>query len=224
MVFIASYWAVCCYLYILENLARAMIKKSYIISLLIIISFLGISATWVITKANQSIQELPPVIKKIPDFEMVSHLGKPFNQDSLINKISILDFIFTSCPGPCPTMSSNMRTLYKQYKLHPDLQFISISVDPEYDTQEVLKAYADANGVNDNRWKFLRADMKAVKKLSTDGFMFMSESLPAGHSVKFVLIDQNGDVRQYYNGTDAGSIAILRTHINSILKNIKPKA
>ena len=117
-----------------------------------------------------------------------------------------------------------MRTLYKQYKLHPDLQFVSISVDPEYDTQEVLKAYADANGVNDQRWKFLRADMKAIKKLSTDGFMFMSESLPAGHSVKFVLIDQNGNVRQYYNGTDAGSIAILRTHINSILKNIKPKA
>jgi protein SCO1/2 len=201
-----------------------MIKKSYIISLGVIISFLGISATWVITKANQSIQELPPVIKKVPDFEMVSHLGKPFNQDSLINKISILDFIFTSCPGPCPTMSSNMRTLYKQYNLHPDLQFISISVDPEYDTQEVLKAYADANGVNDQRWKFLRADMKEVKKLSTDGFMFMSESLPAGHSVKFVLIDQNGDVRQYYNGTDAGSIAILRTHINSILKNIKPNA
>ena len=182
-----------------------MIKKSYIISLVVIISFLGISATWVITKANQSIQELPPVIKKVPDFEMVSHLGKPFSQDSLINKISILDFIFTSCPGPCPIMSSNMRTLYKQYKLHPDLQFISISVDPEYDTQEVLKAYADANGVNDQRWKFLRADMKAVKKLSTDGFMFMSESLPAGHSVKFVLIDQNGDVRQYYNGTDAGA-------------------
>ena len=66
-------------------------KKSYIIFLVVIISFLGISATWVITKANQSIQELPPVIKKVPDFEMVSHLGKPFNQDSLINKISILD-------------------------------------------------------------------------------------------------------------------------------------
>ena len=201
-----------------------MIKKSYIISIVVIVSFLGISATWVISKANESINELPAVIKKVPDFSMTSHIGENFNQDSLLNKISILDFIFTSCPGPCPIMSNNMRTLYRQYKLHPDLQFISISVDPEYDTQEVLKNYADANGVNDQRWKFLRADMKAVKKLSTDGFMFMSESLPAGHSVKFVLIDQNGDVRQYYNGTDAGSIAILRTHINSILKNIKPKA
>ena len=121
-------------------------------------------------------------------------------------------------------MSTNMRTLYRQYKLHPNLQFISISVDPEYDTQEVLKNYADANGVNDERWKFLRADMESVKKLSTDGFMFMSESLPAGHSVKFVLIDENGDVRQYYNGTDDGSISILRTHINSFLKNLKKES
>jgi len=201
-----------------------MIKKSHIISIVVIVSFLGISATWVISKANESINELPAVIKKVPDFSMTSHIGENFNQDSLLNKISILDFIFTSCPGPCPIMSNNMRTLYRQYKLHPDLQFISISVDPEYDTQEVLKNYADANGVNDERWKFLRADMESVKKLSTDGFMFMSESLPAGHSVKFVLIDENGDVRQHYNGTDDGSISILRTHINSFLKNLKKES
>ena len=201
-----------------------MIKKSYIISIVVIVSFLGISATWVISKANESINELPAVIKKVPDFSMTSHIGENFNQDSLLNKISILDFIFTSCPGPCPIMSNNMRTLYRQYKLHPDLQFISISVDPEFDTQEVLKNYADANGVNDERWKFLRADMESVKKLSTDGFMFMSESLPAGHSVKFVLIDENGDVRQYYNGTDDSSISILRTHINSFLKNLKKES
>jgi protein SCO1/2 len=196
-----------------------MIKKSYIITLITIVSFLGISATWVISKANNSIQELPPIIKKVPSFNMTSHIGKPFNQDSLKNKISIIDFIFTSCPGPCPIMSNNMRTLYKQYKLHPNLQFISISVDPEYDTQEVLKLYADANGVNDARWKFLRTDMESVKKLNREGFMFMSESLPAGHSVKFVLIDKNGNIRQYYNGTDDGSISILRNHINSFLKN-----
>ena len=195
-----------------------MIKKSYIISVITIISFLGISATWVISKANDSIKELPAIIKKVPNFSMTSHTGTPFNQDSLKNKISILDFIFTSCPGPCPIMSSNMRTLYKQYKLHPNLQFISISVDPEYDTQDVLKLYADANGVNDDRWKFLRTDMESVKKLNRDGFMFMSESLPAGHSVKFVLIDEEGNIRQYYNGTDKGSISILRNHINSFLK------
>ena len=197
-----------------------MIKKSYIISIIAIFVFLGISATWVISKANSSIQELPPIIKGIPNFEMTSHLGTTFNQDSLKNKISIIDFIFTSCPGPCPIMSDNMRTLYKQYARHSNLQFVSISVDPEYDSEEVLLEYANALGVTDDRWKFLRSDMQSIKKLSTEGFMFMSENLPAGHSVKFILVDELGNIRQFYNGTDDGSIAILRTHINSFLKSI----
>ena len=198
-----------------------MIKKIHLVSVLALVVFLGIGATWVITKATEAGQVLPAVIKQTPPFSLVSHHGEPFTNDSLRNKISVLDFIFTSCPGPCPIMSNNMRTLYNQYKLHPDLQFISITVDPEYDSQEVLKIYADANGVNDRRWKFLRADMEKVKKLSSDGFLLMSDNLPAGHSVKFVLIDGDGNIRQYYNGTDKASISILRNHINLFLKKLR---
>ena len=198
-----------------------MIKKIHLVSVLAVVVFLGIGATWVITKATEASKVLPAVIKQTPPFSLVSHHGEPFTNDSLRNKISILDFIFTSCPGPCPIMSNNMRILYNQYKLHPDLQFISITVDPEYDSQEVLKIYADANGVNDRRWKFLRAEMEKVKKLSSDGFLLMSDNLPAGHSVKFVLIDGDGNIRQYYNGTDKASISILRNHINLFLKKLR---
>ena len=198
-----------------------MIKNIHLVSVLALVVFLGIGATWVITKATEASQVMPAVIKKTPPFSLVNHHGEPFTNDSLRNKISVLDFIFTSCPGPCPIMSNNMRTLYNQYKLHPDLQFISITVDPEYDSQEVLKIYADANGVNDRRWKFLRADMEKVKKLSSDGFLLMSDNLPAGHSVKFVLIDGDGNIRQYYNGTDKASISILRNHINLFLKKLR---
>ena len=115
------------------------------------------------------------------------------------------------------------KSLYNQYKLHPDLQFLSITVDPDYDTKEVLKLYADANGVNDMRWKFLRTDMGKIKTLSSDGFLFMADNLPAGHSVKFVLIDENGNIRQYYNGTDDASISILRKHINLSLRALRSK-
>ena len=198
-----------------------MIKKGHIINIVAVLVFLGIGATWVISKATQAVQILPEVIKQVPSFSMTSHNGEPFNRDSLLNKISVLDFIFTSCPGPCPIMSNNMKTLYNQYKLHPDLQFISITVDPQHDSLDILKLYADANGVKDDRWKFLRSEMKKVKKLSTDGFLFMSDNLPAGHSVKFVLIDENANIRQYYNGTDEASITILRNHINLFLKRLR---
>ena len=198
-----------------------MIKRGHIISIMAVLVFLGVSATWVISKATKSVQVLPGEIKLVPPFDMTSHNGEPFNRDSLLNKITVLDFIFTSCPGPCPIMSNNMKKLYNQYKLHPDLQFISITVDPEHDSLDILKLYADANDVNDNRWKFLRSEMGKVKKLSTDGFLFMSDNLPAGHSVKFVLIDENANIRQYYNGTDEASISILRNHINLFLERLR---
>ena len=196
-------------------------KKIHLIIILSLVAFLGISAAWVISKATESSQILPAVIKQVPEFSLVSHEGETFTRDSLLNKISVLDFIFTSCPGPCPIMSNNMSKLYKQYKLHPDLQFLSITVDPEYDSQDVLKIYAEANGVYDKRWKFLRTDMKKVKELNSDGFLFMSDNLPAGHSVKFVLIDGEGNIRQYYNGTDEASISILRNHLNLFLTKLR---
>ena len=196
-------------------------KKIHLIIILSLVAFLGISAAWVISKATESSQILPAVIKQVPEFSLVSHEGETFTRDSLLNKISVLDFIFTSCPGPCPIKSNNMSKLYKQYKLHPDLQFLSITVDPEYDSQDVLKIYAEANGVYDKRWKFLRTDMEKVKELNSDGFLFMSGNLPAGHSVKFVLIDGEGNIRQYYNGTDEASISILRNHLNLFLTKLR---
>jgi len=195
-------------------------KNTHLIIFILFIVFLGFSASIVINKAVESTSVLPKVIRKVPSFNLLSNYGTNFTEDSLKNKITVLDFIFTSCPGPCPIMSGNMRELYKQYSFYPDLQFISISVDPEFDTKEVLIDYANLNEVTDKRWKFLRGEMNKIKRLSTDGFMFMSDNLPAGHSVKFVLIDYNGNIRQYYDGTDKASISILRNHINIFLQEL----
>ena len=83
----------------LEVIQKQMIKKTHIISIIAIVAFLGIGATWVITKATNSTQVLPDIIKEVPEFSLVSHHGELFTRDSLLNKISVLDFIFTSCPG-----------------------------------------------------------------------------------------------------------------------------
>ena len=68
-----------------------MIKKTHIISIIAIVAFLGIGATWVITKATNSTQVLPDIIKEVPEFSLVSHHGELFTRDSLLNKISVLD-------------------------------------------------------------------------------------------------------------------------------------
>ena len=130
---------------------------------------LGLGATWVIEKANSSYDI--PIIKSVPEFSFKNQNGKIFTNEELNNKITVLDFIFTTCPGPCPMMTSNMSMLYQDFEKVPEVQFVSVTVDPENDTQSILKEYAYLNGVKDNRWNFLFSDLESIKILKKDGFL-----------------------------------------------------
>lgn len=183
------------------------------------IFFLGIGANWIINKANSS--HHIPTIKPVPEFSFIDQNGKTFSEKNLNGKITVLDFIFTTCPGPCPMMTNNMFTLYQDFEKVPEVQFVSVTVDPDNDTQNILNEYASLNGVNDNRWKFLFSDINAIKKLKRDGFMLFADELPLGHAIKFVLIDDEGNIRKYFDGTDRASISILREDIARLVKTIK---
>ena len=183
------------------------------------ILILGLGATWVINKANSSYEI--PIIKSVPEFSFKNQNGKNFTDKELNNKITVLDFIFTTCPGPCPMMTSNMLTLYKDFEKVPEVQFISITVDPENDTQSILKEYASLNGVKDDRWNFLFSDLESIKTLKKDGFMLFADELPRGHAIKFILIDDNGKIRKYFDGTDKASVSILREDITRLVKKIR---
>ena len=189
-------------------------------SLLILMSviLLGAGATWVIQKANSS-HDLP-VIKDVPSFLFKTQDGKLFSEKEFRNKITVLDFMFTSCPGPCPIMTNNMIHLYQDYEKVDEVQFVSITVDPNIDSEEILKQYANAHGVNDSRWQFLTSDLEAIKDLKKNGFMLYADELPRGHAVKFVLIDRDGRIRKYYDGTDKASMAVLRKDLNHLVKEI----
>jgi protein SCO1/2 len=180
---------------------------------------LGVGASWIIDKANSSYNI--PIIKSVPEFSFKDQNGKVFTNKNLENKITVLDFIFTTCPGPCPMMTNNMSTLYKDFDNVPEVQFVSVTVDPDYDTQIVLKEYAYLNGVIDDRWSFLYSDLESIKILKKEGFMLFADELPLGHAVKFILIDGYGNIRKYFDGTDKGSVAILRDDITRLVKNME---
>lgn len=185
---------------------------------LICISLLGLGASWVIKKANSSYTI--SVIKDVPPFLFKTQDGKLFSEKEFRNKITVLDFMFTSCPGPCPIMTNNMIHLYQDYQKVDEVQFVSITVDPNIDSEEILKQYANAHGVNDSRWQFLTSDLEAIKDLKKNGFMLYADELPRGHAVKFVLIDRDGRIRKYYDGTDKASMAVLRKDLNHLVKEI----
>jgi len=177
---------------------------------------LAIIAAAVISQAHKSRADIP-VYGQIPPFEFVTQNNRPFGTSNLQGKITVLDFMFTNCQGPCPIMSGKMGRLYDQYSDASDVQFVSISVDPARDSLKALQQYAKAHGVTDNRWVFLRGPLEEVKHLSVDGLK-LGGNFPMGHSTRFVLIDRKGQIRGYYTGTDDASIDVLKTHLNQLLK------
>ena len=180
---------------------------------------LGAGASWVIQKANSSYDI--PILKPVPEFSFINQDGDPFTEKDLNDKITILDFIFTSCAGPCPIMTHNMTGLYQSFNQVEEVQFVSITVDPDVDTQDILKQYAKINGVNDGRWQFITSNIEAIKDLKKNGFMLYAEELPRGHAIKFVLIDQNGQIRKYFDGTEEASMAVLMKDITNLVKEFK---
>ena len=186
---------------------------------LVIILALGLGANWIIEKALNS-HEIP-LIKPVPEFSFVNHKGKSFSNDNFQNKITVLDFMFTSCTGPCPLMTLNMSKLYEAFSNEREVQFVSITVDPTNDDQKKLDEYSDLIGVHDDRWHFLWSDLDSIKGLKRDGFMLFADNLPQGHAIKFVLIDQNGNIRKYFDGTDDSSQEILKKDIVQLLKDFR---
>ena len=183
------------------------------------ILLLGFGANWVIQKADRS-HDIP-VIKQVPDFTFYDQEGQLFNKNRLVNKITVLDFMFTSCTGPCPLMTSNMATLYQEFRNVMEVQFVSVTVDPFIDSESKLKEYADFVGVDDDRWQFIRSDLESTKDLKQNGFMLYAGELPQGHAIKFVLIDQDGNIRKYFDGTDEASLAVLRKDITNLVKELR---
>ena len=186
---------------------------------LVIIIFFGLGASWIIEKAQNS-HEIPS-IKSVPKFSLINQEGEPFSQENLQGKITVLDFMFTSCRGPCPLMTTNMAKLHEVFSKEPEVQFVSITVDPEVDNQQKLKEYSNFVGGDDGRWHFLWSDIGSIKTLKRDGFMLFADNLPEGHAIKFVLIDHKGTIRKYYDGTDGSSQEILKLDVAQLVKGLR---
>ncbi|MCP4632325.1 MAG: SCO family protein [candidate division Zixibacteria bacterium] len=181
---------------------------------------LGALAIVVVDQANRSRSEIP-VWGEVSDFEFTAaHNGEPFGLEQMKGKLNVVDFIFTNCKSICPIMAENMVDLYDLYSGSDLVQFVSISVDPVRDTLETLNEYARQQGVNDNRWVFLRASIEDVVKICEGDFMLAADQLPMGHTSKFILVDQFGQIRSYHDGTESGHMVSLKNNIRQLAKEM----
>ena len=172
-----------------------------------------------VSLANRSRGDIP-VLYNVPHFSYVNTEGQPYGLEEMKGKIAVVDFIFTRCRGACPTMAVEMVKLYQEYAYADQVQFVSISVDPDYDTQEVRAQYLKDHWVTDSRWQFIRGEEDEIRRLAARGFK-VSDSFPGYHSTKFILVDQNGRIRGYYEHTDPDAMMRLRRDINVLAKELE---
>jgi protein SCO1/2 len=162
----------------------------------------------------------------VPNFELVNQEGQPFGSAQLAGKIWIADFIYTSCPGPCPMISMRMSELQKPLE-KTDVHLVSFSVDPTRDTPEVLRSYAEKLHAEPQRWDFLTGPKSVIYDLSHNGFKLAvsdgsNEARIPVHSTRMVLVDRDGEIRGYYEATEADAVTKLLADTSHLLRE-QPK-
>jgi cytochrome oxidase Cu insertion factor (SCO1/SenC/PrrC family) len=162
----------------------------------------------------------------VPTFQLTNQNGQPFGSGQLAGKIWIADFIYTTCPGPCPMISGRMSELQKPLE-KSDVHLVSFSVDPEKDTPAVLRGYAGQLQAEPGRWDFLTGPKSAIYRLSHDGFKLAvsdgsdAHGIPV-HSTRMVLVDRHGQIRGYYDATEPEAITKLIADTHHLLRE-QPK-
>jgi protein SCO1 len=177
-------------------------------------------AAVVITTACRDQPELPRYAE-LPAWSLTAHDERSVSLDDVKGKIAVYDFIFTRCVASCPLMTSRMSGLAESID-SDDLRFLSISIDPEYDTAEVLANYRE--GVTrDDRWIFLTGAREKILDLSIKGFMLAAGEGPEGgeaflHSTRFILVDRDGSIRGYYESLDPRAMENLERDVRTLLR------
>ena len=159
----------------------------------------------------------PEVTGEVPAFALLDQDGESFTREDLLaeDKTWIVGFVFTRCPTTCPAVSRAMLMVQEQIarsRLEDHVELLTVSVDPEYDTPEVLGAYAEKIGADLENWRFVTGDEAEIHDFVVGGFKLAvgeREEIEPGvfdiaHSVKLALVDRFGNVRGYYSIDDEG--------------------
>jgi protein SCO1/2 len=180
---------------------------------------------------------------RVPAFSLTERSGRRIGRDDLLGHVALIDFIYTECTETCPTQSGRFAQLQKRFAGARNLRLVSITVDPQHDTPEVLTHYAARYGA-DERWWFLTGDQRDIYCLARDGFHLsvVDSSMeyrsncgsawrfgpaPAWahhgskglimHSARVVLVDRQGKIRAYHLTTDIDAGEKLESNLGILL-------
>lgn len=181
------------------------------------------AAVWSVFGLGYSTTHAEPLAKigSAPEFTLTDQNGKRLSLGELRGKVVAVTFIYASCADTCPLLTAKMAAL--KSRLGADFGskvfFVSISVDPERDSPEVLKRYAQGHGVNGAGWAFLTGTSTEIREV-TRRYGIYYKKMPRGdvdHTFLTSLVDQSGTLRVQYLGVRFDPDEMLRD-LQSLLR------
>ena len=169
----------------------------------------------VFTKSDLAFLEINGEPKKVPAFSFTDQNGKTISNKDYEGKVYLVEFFFTTCPTICPRMSKNLVQIQNSLKGFENFGVASFTINPEHDTSEVLKKYAEGYGMTNSNWHLMTGDVDVIYDLANKGFNLYTAKdgeVEGGfeHSGNFALLDKKGFIRSritdsgnpliYYNG------------------------
>ena len=173
-----------------------------------------------------------PVYGPVADFTLTNQFGKPVSLGDLRGHVWVADVIFTRCPGPCLGMSRQMRELQNALPATSRAKLITLTTDPEFDTPDVLKAYAKRFSADPNRWLFLTGTKKQIANLAIESLKLTAlEKKPEErtspedlfiHSTIFVVVDKHAQLRGIFETSGEGiDPATVRMHLVAAVRRLE---
>lgn len=159
---------------------------------------------------------------QIRDFSLIDQRGENFRFPLDSGKITVFNFFYSRCPNSCSEMSARMEFLTKEYIGNKMIRFCSVSVDPDYDSPEVLRSYSSAFRAVPGVWYFLTGDKGLIYDIAKRDFLLDAyspklDSSDIVHSPLFVLVDPHKRIRGYYDSGNKDQMNKLNDEIKVLI-------
>ena len=164
--------------------------------------------------SNDEVARPPEDEAWLSRFELTERSGKLVQSEDLLGKPYVVSFFFTTCPSVCPQQNQKLKELQTEFK-DQDVRFLSISVDPETDTPEVLREYAARYGADKDQWLFLTGDLTYIRRIA--GEIFQQPVNKGFHTERFVLVDREGKIEGFYSWPEPRQFEQLQEAIREML-------
>jgi len=167
-----------------------------------------------------------PVLSYVQAFSFTNQDGEAVTDKNLLNKITVVEYFFTTCKGICPKLNTNMKQVYEIYKNESDFQILSHTCNPDTDSVSVLKHYADSLQVDTKKWIFLTGRKDSLYQMARGSYLLDDPKNNVEkiedqfiHTQFFALVDREGKVRgKIYDGLKVLEVEQLKQDISKLLK------